>query len=86
MSPRTSLLSAFTLSIIGLFFGIAASARDLPKEGTYSGTFFSYGTDKITMIGRDRGIAASDENGLSVGKGLIDHLTWHCFGLLRGHD
>ena len=21
-----------------------------------------------------------DENGLSVGEGIVDHLTWHCFG------
>jgi hypothetical protein len=26
---------------------------------------------------------AWDENGLSVGNGLLDHMTWHCWGLFN---
>jgi hypothetical protein len=80
MRPRTYTLPAFTLGA-ALLFGIAASAGDLPKEGTYSGTYSSFGTVKATTIGKERVLLAFDENGLSVGQGLIDHVTWHCWGL-----
>ena len=50
MQPRTCILSAFTLST-AMFFGVAAMAADLPKEGTYSGTYSSVGTVKATAVG-----------------------------------
>lgn len=36
---------------------------------------------KATAVGKERLLLAWDENGLSVGNGLFDHATWHCFGL-----
>jgi hypothetical protein len=81
MQPRTSTLSAFTLST-AMFFGVAAMAADLPKEGTYSGTYSSYGTIKATAVGKERVVMTFDEHGLSLGKGIIDRIIWHCFGLI----
>ena len=80
MQPHTCKLSAFTLST-AIFFGTAAIAGDLPKEGTFTATSSFYGTYKATLIGKELILNAFDENGLSVGSGLLDHMTWHCWGL-----
>ncbi len=80
MQPRTCLLSALTLST-GMAFGAAAMAAELPKSGTYSGTYSASGTFKVTPVGKNRLLGTWDENGLSVGSGILDHVTWHCFGL-----
>jgi hypothetical protein len=64
-----------------MIVGAAAMAADLPKEGTSSVTYSAVGTGKVNQIGKDRFITAFDENGLTVGTGLLDHMTWHCFGL-----
>lgn len=40
-----------------------------------------FGTYKATSIGKDQAVGAWDENGLSVGQGPLDHMTWHCWGL-----
>jgi hypothetical protein len=77
MQPRTRLFSAFTLST-AMAFGAAAMAADLPKEGTFSGTYSSAGTYKAHPVGKERVLAVYDENGLTVGNGLLDHMTWHC--------
>ena len=82
MQPRTTILSAVTLST-AMFFGTAVMATDLPKEGTYSVTYSSFGTFKSTPIGKQVSLFAWDENGLSVGNGILDHLTWHCGGLFN---
>jgi hypothetical protein len=79
-SRRTCLLSAFTLST-AIVFGAVAMAADLPKEGTFSATYSAVGTAKTTQIGKERVLIALDETGLSVGRGLFDHITWHCFGI-----
>jgi hypothetical protein len=81
MQPRTCILSAFTLST-AMFFGIAAMAADLPKEGKYSGTYSSVGTVKATAVGKERVLIAFDEYGLSLGKGITDRMRWHCSGLI----
>jgi hypothetical protein len=81
MHPRTCILSAFTLST-AMFFGVAAMAADLPKEGTYSGTYSSVGTVKATAVGKERMLIAFDEYGLSLGKGITDRMRWHCSGLI----
>jgi hypothetical protein len=47
MQQRTSILSAFTLSA-AMAVGTAAMAADLPKEGTFSGTYSGFGTAKVT--------------------------------------
>lgn len=78
MRSRTCALSALALST-AMFFGTAMAA-DLPKEGTYSGTYSSFGTFKATPIGKERLLVTFDENGLSVTNGLLDHMTWHCWG------
>ena len=39
-------LSAFTLSA-AMAFGAAAMAADLPKEGTYSGTYSAFGRPRL---------------------------------------
>jgi hypothetical protein len=80
MQPRTGMLSAFTLST-AMFFGTAAMAADLPKEGTFNASYYGFGTYKATPIGKERLLFAFDENGLSLGDGLYDHVTWHCSGL-----
>jgi len=80
VQPRICMLSAFTLTA-ALSFGSAVTAADVPKEGTFTATYASAGTYKATSIGKDRVLAAFDENGLTVGNGLLDHMTWHSFGL-----
>lgn len=80
MQPRTCMLSALTLGT-AMFLGAAAIAADLPKEGTFSGTYSGFGTDKVTLIGKERLLDAFDENGLTLTNGLLDHATLHCFGL-----
>jgi hypothetical protein len=72
-----------TLSILALTAAISfgAMAADLPKEGTFSGTYSAAGTYKAYPVGKDRTLVMWEENGLSVGKGVFDHTTSHCFGL-----
>jgi hypothetical protein len=79
MQSHGSILSAFTLSA-AMAFGAAAMAGDLPKEGTSSGTYSSFGTAKATAIGKERLLVAFDENGLTLTNGFVDHMTWHCWG------
>lgn len=67
---------------LGLLLGTAAMAGDIPKEGPVKLTYSSFGTLKATAIGKERLLATFDENGLSVGNGFGDHMTWHCFGLI----
>jgi hypothetical protein len=50
MQRRPSMLSAFTLST-AMFFGTVAMAADLPKEGTFSCTYYGFGTSKATKVG-----------------------------------
>jgi hypothetical protein len=79
MRTRSCSLSAFTLST-AMAFGAAAMAADLPKEGTYKGTYASVGTFKNNPIGKDRLLTVFDETGLQVTDGFTDHTTWHCWG------
>jgi hypothetical protein len=82
MQRRMCLLTAFTLST-AMFSGVATTAADLPKEGTYGGTYVAYGATKATPVGKERILMTFDENGLSLGKGITDRMTWHCFGLIE---
>jgi hypothetical protein len=79
MRSRTCMLPAFVLSAAVLSVS-GATAADLPKEGSYSDTYASFGTAKATPVGKERVLVAFDENGLKVGTGIMDHTTWHCFG------
>jgi hypothetical protein len=72
--------TAFSIGVV-LAFGTPAMSADLPKEGTFSGTYSGIGTFKGTQIGKERFLAVWDENALTVGKGIWDHVTWHGFGL-----
>jgi hypothetical protein len=78
MQLRTCILSAFTLST-ALFFGLAAMAGELPKEGTYKGTYAGVGTFKINRIGKGS-LVFFDETGLATTDGLFDHTTSRCWG------
>ena len=80
MQPRTCMRSAFALSA-AMFLGTAAMAADLPKEGTFSGSYYAFGTFKATRVGKDLLLGVFDDNGPSLGNGLLDHTTWHCWGL-----
>jgi hypothetical protein len=72
------MLLALTLSAA---FGTVAMAGDLPKQGTYTGTYTVFGSVKFTQIGKERILLAiSDENGMSLTNGFGDHLTWRCWG------
>src|SRR5262249_19069667 len=61
--------------------GSAAMAADLPKEGTFSGTYYAVGTGKATRVGKELLLLVFDENGLSQSNGMLDHTTWHCWGM-----
>jgi hypothetical protein len=80
MKPRTCTLSLVTLSA-AVLLGTAALAGDLPKEGTFNATYSSAGTFKASPIGKEGLLSNFDENGFTLGNGLLDHVTWHCFGL-----
>ena len=82
MKSRRCFVSTLTVSA-AMLFGAAALGADLPKEGTFSTTYSTFGTVKATPVGKQVELFAFDENGLSVGKGLLDHLTWHCWGLFE---
>jgi hypothetical protein len=78
--PLSTSLSAFTLSA-AMSVGAAAMAADLPKEGTYSGTYSAFGEAKVTSIGKERVLLTiSDENGMSLTNGFGDHVIWRCWG------
>jgi hypothetical protein len=73
-------LSTLTLTA-AMVFGVVAMAADLPKEGTFNGTISLAGTFKIYLVGKEHIVGTYDENGLTVGEGFYDHMTWHCFGV-----
>jgi len=68
MQPRTCIISAVTLGT-AMFFGFAAMAAELPKEGTFSATYSGFGTFKGSQIGKTKYLGTFDENALTVGKG-----------------
>jgi hypothetical protein len=80
MQSRTCILPAFTLGT-AMAFGVAALAADLPKEGTFRGTYSGVGTAKATSIGKERLLMTWNETGLQLSNGLFDHTTLQCSGL-----
>jgi hypothetical protein len=70
---------------VAVFFALLIVLMIVPpaiaQEGAYHGTYFSYGTFKTALNGKERGLSTFDENGISVSDGFLDHLTWHCWGL-----
>ena len=79
MQSRTCILTAFTLST-AMAFGVAAMAAELPKEGSFSGTKTATGTYKLYPVGKDRAVFNWEVNGVTVGTGVVDHVTRHCYG------
>ena len=55
-----------------------------PKEGQVDVTYFGAGSLKTMPLGKEKSFFLFDENGLSVGEGLLDHMTWHCWGVGDG--
>ena len=82
MQARTTLLSAAVLGF-ALLVG-PARAADLPKEGTINVTYSAAGTFKQIPLGEERWFGSFEDYGLSVGSGLLDHMTWHCWGVGDG--
>jgi hypothetical protein len=63
-------------------FGAAAVAADPPKEGTYKVVYTAAGMIKPVVVGKDRVLLVeSDEHGLTVGEGILDRMTWQCWGM-----
>jgi hypothetical protein len=79
MLSSRCLLSVVTLTA-GLSLGIAAMAADMPKEGTYKGTYSGVGTFKVNALDKDRVLVSIEEIGLNMSDGFLDHMTWHCWG------
>ena len=67
-----------------LMLGVAcctgAAAADLPKEGTFTDVAYGYGTFKGFSVGKTRFVSAFEADGVVVGDGLRNHMTWHCIG------
>jgi hypothetical protein len=83
MKKRTAILSAATLGVA--LAGGAARSADLPKEGTFTATASAAGKNTVNAaLGKERWFGAWELNGLSVGSGLLDHMTWHCWGITDG--
>jgi hypothetical protein len=61
-----------------------AWAADLPKEGTVTATWSGTGTFKPVPVGEERWFGPFEEYGFTVGSGLLDHITWHCWGVADG--
>jgi hypothetical protein len=61
-----------------------ANAADLPKEGQVDVTYSGAGSLKTMPLGKEKSFFLFEENGLSVGEGLLDHMTWHCWGVGDG--
>ncbi len=80
MRTHKCLWSTFTV-LVAAAFTTAAIAADLPKEGTYSGTYSNPGTYKAYPVGKERVAVSWEADGATVGTGFLDHTTWHCFGL-----
>ena len=74
MRTHKCILSGLALGTV-MALADAAMAADLPKEGTFSGTYSAASTEKGYAVGKERFLVTYDENGLTVGKGFLDHMT-----------
>jgi hypothetical protein len=77
-SRRCTLTAAFTLS--SAVFNVAAMAAELPKDGSFGGTETGAGTYKLYPVGKDRAVFNWEINGVTIGTGIVDHVTRHCYG------
>ena len=75
-------LSLTALSLgAALAFGTSAKSADVPKEGTFNGTYTGAAMLKLYPVGKERAVSTCEEHSLTVGKGFLDHMTWHCLGV-----
>jgi hypothetical protein len=81
MQQATSILTGFTL-ITALALSPTTMAADLPKEGTFSGTYAGALTIKTYPVGKERAVGVMEDHSLTVGKGFLDHMTWHCLATI----
>jgi len=72
------------LALSAAVLGSAAVASDLPKEGTFTTTLSAVGTYKPITAGKNLWAVIFDDTQISIGGGLMDHLTWHCIGVNSG--
>jgi hypothetical protein len=70
------------VAVLGIILlpGAEVKAADLSKEGTYTDSFYGFGSFKGYAIGKNRSLSGFEEDGLHLGNGLFDHMTSHCFG------
>jgi hypothetical protein len=79
------------IALLFVLFVSSALAGELPKEGKFSGQYYSSGTYVTAALGKDGKdgyVNGFDEVGESVGTGLMDRMSWHClgsFGVLSGN-
>jgi hypothetical protein len=76
----TTSRSVKLISVLLLFLGTTAMAADVAKEGSFEGTSYSFGTYRLWPLGSDKLLVSYEEDGLSLGSGPFDHMTWHCWG------
>lgn len=72
-----------TIALCVVLSAVPAVAGELPREGKYSGDYYSSGTFVMAQLGKDGKdgfMQGFDEVGESVGNGLFDHTTWRCIG------
>jgi hypothetical protein len=70
-----------TLAMVCALSGSPPASAQTMKEGTTSGTYYGHGTAKVTPVGKERLLITFEDNGPSVGQGIIDHLTNRCWGM-----
>jgi hypothetical protein len=68
-------------AILVAIFASATKTLAQAKEGTWDGTYSYYGAAKATQIGKERLLLVYDQHGITVGDGMFNHVTWHCWGL-----
>jgi hypothetical protein len=78
MKPYKLTITAGAL-FASLALGTAAVAADLPKEGSFQGTYTSFGTAKFSKAG-EHTFMIFDETGAQLTNGFADHVTFHCWG------
>ncbi len=81
MQQRRCILAGCALITV-TSFGAAAMAADLPREGTFSGTYAGGGTFRTYPVGKERVLGTFEANSFTIGKGFLDHMTWHCVGTM----
>jgi hypothetical protein len=80
----TEVRKALSFGLIAvLVVAVVRTASAQMLEGTLSGTFAAFGTLEPKTTGKERTVLAIDEDGLSVTNGVLDHMTWHCSGLVE---